>query len=580
MSTKVKVLSILLVVTMILGFAGPLSPVSAAEVTANESVVSAANAYFTNMPADVYKIAEKAFVDKVKAGENMLILDIRSAEDYGKGHVKGAVNAPWGPAIAASLDKLPGDKPIMVYCYTGQTAGQAVATLNFAGFNAKSVNLGWNLGISKVEGIADLTETTANEFPAVTAAAVKPEIKAAVAAYYDGLAAVKGTTYANYKISEDDAKKLVDTKDTSALFLSVRKAEDFVKGHIEGTINIPFGKGMEQKFDTLPKDKKIIVYCYTGQTAGQAVAGLRLLGYDAVSMHSGMGMASTVPAGWLNKGYPVVTTTQEAAAAYEYVANVPGNKYMVQVKDFIEMVKADKDMLILDIRQPDAYGKGHVKGAVNAPYGPDFAKYLDKLPSDKPIMVYCYTAQTANQTVALLRIAGFDAQNVVLGWNRGLSKDPALAEVTEVTSNDFPTVAPADIKPTIRVAIANYFKGLADVKGTIYENYIIKSAELAKLVEAKDSSIYILDIRKPEDYALGHIEGAVNMLYTKGMQQEFDKLPKDKKIVDLCYTGSGSGQLTAILRLLGYDAYSLNSGTGMPTTEGAGWINEGFPVVK
>jgi len=279
-----------------------VAPAPAVETPA--PVVEAPNAYFANMPQDVYKIPEKDFVDKVKAAEDMLILDIRSAEDYAKGHIKGAVNAPWGPAIAASLDKLPADKPVMIYCYTGQTAGQAVATLNMAGIDAKSVNLGWNLGISKVEGIA--TETTANDFPTVTAAQVKPEVKAAITAYYDGLATVKGTTYANYKISEDDAKKLVDTKDASALFLSVRKAEDYAKGHIESAINIPFGKGMEQQFNMLPKDKKIVVYCYTGQTAGQVVAGLRLLGYDAVSMHSGMGTPITGTAGWLNKGYPVV----------------------------------------------------------------------------------------------------------------------------------------------------------------------------------------------------------------------------------------------------------------------------------
>lgn len=286
--------------------AAAAEPTPAAEAPKTDVVAEAVNAYFANMPQDIYKIAEKDFVDKVKARENMFILDIRSAEDYAKGHIKGAVNAPFGPAIAASLDKLPGDKPIMVYCYTGQTAGQAVATLNIAGFNAKSVNLGWNLGISKVEGVADVTETAANDFPAVAASEVKPEIKAAITAYYDGLAAVKDTAYALYKISEDNAKKVLDAKDSSVMFLSVRKAEDYAKGHIEGAENIPFGKGMEQLFSTLPKDKKIIVYCYTGQTAGQTVAGLRLLGYDAVSMNGGMGTQANAPAGWLNKGYPVV----------------------------------------------------------------------------------------------------------------------------------------------------------------------------------------------------------------------------------------------------------------------------------
>ncbi|HCJ57468.1 MAG TPA: sulfurtransferase, partial [Clostridiaceae bacterium] len=60
------------------------------------------------------------------------------------------------------------------------------------------------------------------------------------------------------------------------------------------------------QFNTLPKDKKIIVYCYTGQTAGQTVAALRLLGYDAVSLNAGMGTPATGDAGWMNKGYPVV----------------------------------------------------------------------------------------------------------------------------------------------------------------------------------------------------------------------------------------------------------------------------------
>ncbi|MEL1136210.1 rhodanese-like domain-containing protein [Desulfitobacterium sp. THU1] len=277
-------------------------------------VKDAAEKYFAEMPADVYKIPEKDFVAKVKANEAMLVVDIRQAKDYDAGHIKGAVNLPWGEAIAKNLTNLPQDKPIMVYCYTGQTAGQTVALLNVAGFNAKSVNLGWNLGISKVEGVADVTETTANALPAGKTE-IKPEIQTALNDYFFKMAELKGTTYANYKISEDDAKKALDTKDPSVMFLSVRKAEDYAKKHIDGAINIPFAKGMQASFAQLPKDKKVIVYCYTGQTAGQTVAILRLLGYDAVSLNSGMGMPSTPGSGWANKGFPVVGTEAPAAQA-------------------------------------------------------------------------------------------------------------------------------------------------------------------------------------------------------------------------------------------------------------------------
>lgn len=283
----------------------PDASAPAASTPAADPVAEAANAYFANMGADGYKISEKDFVAKVKAGEEMFIMDIRQADVYAEGHIKGAVNIPWGQAIADNLTKLPKDKDIMVYCYTGQTAGQTVALLNVAGFKAKSVTYGWDLGISKVEGVADVTETTANALPDGAAADVTPEIKAAIDTYFSKMAELKGTTYANYKISEEDAKQALDSEDQSIVFLSVRKAEDYAQGHIEGATNIPFAKGMEQSFSQLPKDKKIIVYCYSGQTSGQTVAILRLLGYDAVSLNSGMGTEHTVN-GWVKKGFPVV----------------------------------------------------------------------------------------------------------------------------------------------------------------------------------------------------------------------------------------------------------------------------------
>ncbi|WZL71636.1 rhodanese-like domain-containing protein [Clostridiaceae bacterium 35-E11] len=321
-----KLLVVVLILSLVVGLGGCASkpepapepaaveaPADTTETAAEEAsseasaVEDAVNAYFANMPEDIYKIKQTDFVDLVKANsEDIFVLDIRQPDVYAEGHVKGAVNAPWGTAISDNLDKLPKDKIIMVYCYTGQTAGQTVALLNMAGFDAKSVNLGWNLGISNVDGIDAVTETEANDFPEGTSLEINPEIKAAIEAYFAGLADVKGTTYANYKISEDDAKALLDAKDDSVVFLSIRSAKDYAEGHIEGALNIPWGKGMQEQFNTLPQDKKIIVYCYTGQTAGQTVAGLKMLGYDAVSLNGGMGMEANAPQGWMNKDYPVV----------------------------------------------------------------------------------------------------------------------------------------------------------------------------------------------------------------------------------------------------------------------------------
>lgn len=267
-------------------------------------VLEAAKAYLANKPEGDNIIAQDAFVEMVKAGEDMVILDIRGAQAYAKGHVKGAVNLPWGRAISDGLSRIPKGKTVYIYCVTGQTAGQAVATFAIAGFDVRTVKFGWNLGISKVPGVEAITETAENTLAG--SSTIDPDIQEALDKYYQGLADVAGTTYENYKISEAKAKELLDAGDDSVVFLDVRKAADYAAGHVANAINIPFAVGMEKSFDTLPKDKTIIVYCYTGQTAGQVVAVLRLMGYDAVSMNGGTGMPPNAPAGWINQGYPVV----------------------------------------------------------------------------------------------------------------------------------------------------------------------------------------------------------------------------------------------------------------------------------
>ena len=271
----------------------------------SDAVEDAVNGYFADLPSDNSMIGEAEFVEKVKSGEDLFILDIRQPDVYNEDHVKGAVNLPWGPdAIADNLDKMPGDKIIYVYCYTGQTANQTVGLLNFAGFEAKSVKFGWNLGISKVEGYEDSVETSSNKLTEVTDFEINSEIKTAVVNYFKGLADVQDSMFKNYKISEDNLKMILGSD--GMMVVSIRQPGAYSEGHIEGAALIPWGAGMQENFGQLPKDQKLVVYCYTGQTAGQTVAGLRMLGYDAVSLNGGMGTSSNTPYGWSNKGYEVV----------------------------------------------------------------------------------------------------------------------------------------------------------------------------------------------------------------------------------------------------------------------------------
>jgi len=249
---------------------------------AGNVVEDAAMAYFANFADDRNMISVAKLLEKLGAGEDVLIIDIRRADDYAAGHLKGAVNVPYGAAVAENLELIPDDVMVYVNCYSGQTSSQTVSLLRTAGKYAINIQGGWK-AISSAEGVDAYTETTENTFDG-TKYEVADEIEKAITDYY---AAATSNTYGSFNFPASAAKELVEAESDAYTFLSVRSADDYAAGHIPGAINIPFGKNMQESFSQIPTDKPVIVYCYSGQTSSQTLGILRLLGFEAYSLTGG-----------------------------------------------------------------------------------------------------------------------------------------------------------------------------------------------------------------------------------------------------------------------------------------------------
>lgn len=67
--------------------------------------------------------------------EMLLVLDVRSPQEFASGHVPGAKNIPVG-ALADRLEELRSrdNAEIVVYCESGRRAGRAAALLKDNGF--------------------------------------------------------------------------------------------------------------------------------------------------------------------------------------------------------------------------------------------------------------------------------------------------------------------------------------------------------------------------------------------------------------------------------------------------------------
>jgi NADPH-dependent 2,4-dienoyl-CoA reductase/sulfur reductase-like enzyme/peroxiredoxin family protein/rhodanese-related sulfurtransferase/TusA-related sulfurtransferase len=77
--------------------------------------------------------------------------------------------------------------------------------------------------------------------------------------------------------------------------------------------------------------------------------------------------------------------------------------------------------------------------------------------------------------------------------------------------------------------------------------------------ELSRDSVTILDVRLPEELALGMIDGAVNIPLTE-LRQKLNEIPKGRPVLAYCQTGQRSYFAARALNQLGYEAYNLTGG--------------------
>ena len=73
--------------------------------------------------------------------EDAVVVDVRSRDDFRRGHISGALNVAAAEIKKGNIDELAKHKaqPIIVVCATGQSAGDSAAHLSAAGFERVSV---------------------------------------------------------------------------------------------------------------------------------------------------------------------------------------------------------------------------------------------------------------------------------------------------------------------------------------------------------------------------------------------------------------------------------------------------------
>jgi rhodanese-related sulfurtransferase/DNA-binding transcriptional ArsR family regulator len=93
----------------------------------------------------------------------------------------------------------------------------------------------------------------------------------------------------------------------------------------------------------------------------------------------------------------------------------------VRAADLLERAR-DGLVTVIDVRPPEEYAQGHIRGALNVPLG-ELEAHLEQLPRDREIVAYCRGpwCVLSFEAVARLRAAGLGARRFESGlpeWRR------------------------------------------------------------------------------------------------------------------------------------------------------------------
>jgi rhodanese-related sulfurtransferase len=267
---------------------------------------------------------------------------------------------------------------------------------------------------------------------------------------------------------------------------------------------------------------------------------------------------------------PVTTTFETMAAAVEAYLNdntdCPGTVTAQALHDNLD------DYTVVDIRASADYLAGHIPGAYNSSLATILTDVGSTIPTDKTIVVACYSGQTAGHAKIALELSGVeDVKTLGFGmasWNSALAGvmtsnigDNLLSpEATnnngELTVHEFPTLTGTNatvVAERVAAMIAGGFKSInySDIRDNLDDYFILNYFGEADYLGTGAAGVP------------GHIPGAYQFTpyASLGLEQMLDKLPSDgTTIVVYCWTGQHSSQVTAALNMLGYNAKSLKFG--------------------
>jgi rhodanese-related sulfurtransferase len=285
--------------------------------------------------------------------------------------------------------------------------------------------------------------------------------------------------------------------DGEIAFLDVREEGQHGEGHPLLAVNLPYSRLELDIGRLVPRLSCRVVLVDDGDAvAEKAARRLAGLGYSDISVLRGGAPA------WAAGGYRLFPSSNVPSKAFAEIIEHDCATPAISAEELDQMRRAGRPVTILDSRPLDEYARFHVPGAVPCPGAELVHRFAELVPSPDTLVVVSCAGRTRG-------IIG--AQSLI---NAGVpNRVMSLAGGTQgwrLAGLDLESGLGVGLRPIGAAAAEAARRRAAEVEARFRIRRIDRATLAQWQAEADRRTTHLIDVRTPEEFAIGHLPGSVS----------------------------------------------------------------------
>ena len=302
-------------------------------------------------------------------------------------------------------------------------------------------------------------------------------------------------------ISVHDLHKRLHEKNEFAL-LDVREQEEFSRSHILLACCVPLSR-LELSVEALVPCKKTAVFVMDDgrsqdlDRSARAAAALTGMGYQDVSIVTG-GLEA-----WEAAGFVTVNGVGALSKGFgEYVEEVQHTTRLnpEEIKALLD--DPDERTIVIDVRPVNEYRNMNIPGSTNLP-GCEVTYRLAEVVKDPDTTIIINCAGRTRSIIGTQTLINAGIPNRVVALKGGTMN-------WQLSGFDLEYGSPRPVPPSTEEGRRVAAQRIRQVAETYHVRFVEPRTVAEWQADAANRTLYLFDVRQPQEYAAGHIPGAVS----------------------------------------------------------------------